>query len=242
MSPEPGLPWRRLGAEFLVIVTGVLMALGVQAWWDGQVERGDEVEALRNLRDDFTETAELLESAGATHLRIRGSATRLLAMTGPIAPSVIPELTVDSLLMHLISGPTVNPVTATFDALVGSGRLDIVSNAELRRELAGWSAASADLADIEREARAQMDQRFLPMIWDYVPVVTLDFNVLSTYRESGLEPSRFTRRYSEMLTSRRFENAVEERMNSSRVASRELLRAERLVGRILELVDSELSR
>ena len=52
----------------------------------------------------------------------------------------------------------------------------------------------ADVARVEREARAQMDQRFLPFLWDYIPIVTLDLNTLPEYDEYALERSRFPSR------------------------------------------------
>jgi len=85
-----------------------------------------------------------------------------------------------------------------------------------------------------------MDQRLLPFLWDYVPVVTLDLNVLSEYEGWDLEPSRFPSRYGELLRSIRFENAVEERMNSSRHAIDGVTAAEDVAQSVLALVESEL--
>jgi hypothetical protein len=236
------LPWLSITAEAVAIVVSILMAFSIEAWWADYGERRDEVEALKYLREDFVETTQRLNSASEDHRRIFESSVRLLSMTGPTAPVQIKELTVDSLLMDLIGGPRVFPVTATLDALMGSGRLDVISSSELRRELAAWSAAMAALQETEREARAQMDQRFLPLIWDYVPVVTLDITALTEeYGEVGLTPSRFSRRYDAMFAERRFENAVEERMNSSRLALERLSVAQEMGAKIVSLVDRELA-
>ncbi len=235
-------PRGRIFAEGVLIVVSILLAFGIEAWWADYGESRDEVEALKYLREDFVETAQRLTSASEGHRRIFESSVRLLKMTGPTAPDQINKLTVDSLLMDLIGGPRVFPVTATLDALMGSGRLDIISSSELRRELAAWSAAMAELQETEREARVQMDQRFLPLIWDYVPVVTLDLTALTeTYGDVGLTPSRFSRRYDALFTERRFENSVEERMNSSRNALERLSVTQGMVAKILSLVDRELA-
>ena len=88
----------------------------------------------------------------------------------------------------------------------------------------------------------QMDQRFLPLIWDYVPVVTLDITALpEEYGDVDLTPSRFSRRYDALFAERRFENAVEERMNTSREAVGRLGVAKEMVAKILSLLDSELA-
>lgn len=76
--------------------------------------------------------------------------------------------------MTLIHAPKVFAVTATYDALISSGGIDLLQSLPLKRELAVWSASIADLGEEEREAFTQMDQRLLPFLWDYVPIVTLD--------------------------------------------------------------------
>ncbi len=172
-----GPPSRRssvFAAEGVLIVLSILVAFGIEASWGRRGERLAELEALEGLLDDFTENVERLASAKAEHIQIRDASIRLLAMTGPDASAVASELTMDTLVMALIGGPKVFPVTATYDALIGSGRLDLLENSTLRRELALWSTAIAYARDAEREGFTQMDQRLLPFLWDYVPILTLD--------------------------------------------------------------------
>lgn len=232
--------WGRVVAEGLLIVLSILLAFGIEAWWSERGERHAAVEALQGLRDDFVENLGRLASAKSEHVEIRDASVRLLAMTGPEADVTVSDLVMDTLVIALIGGPKVFPVTATYDALIASGQIDLLESAALRRELASWSTVIADLGEVEREARAQMDQRLLPFLWDYVPVVTLDLNVLSEYEGWDLEPSRFPSRYRELLRSIRFENAVEERMNSSRHAIDRVTAAEDVAQSVLALVESEL--
>lgn len=236
------IPWSRNLTEGVLIVVSILLAFGIEAWWAGYIERKDEVEALGYLREDFVETNQRMTSTSESHRKIFESSVRLLHMTGPTTLVQVNEATVDVLLMDLLGAPMIFPVTATLDALMGSGRLDIISSSELRRELAAWSAAMDSLLEIEREAKVQMDQRFLPLIWDYVPVVTLDLVAIpEAYSDVDLTPSRFSRRYDELFAERRFENAVEERMNSSRRAVERMGVAQEKVAKILALLDRELA-
>ncbi len=165
---------------------------------------------------------------------------RLLTMTGPEANQAVSDLVMDTLVMALIAYPKVFPVTATYDALIASGRIQLLRSATLRRELASWSTAIADLREEERDAFRQMDQRLLPFLWDFVPVVTLDVNVHPRYEGVDLSQSRFARSYPELLRSMRFENAVEERMNSSIRAIERVTAAHDAAERVLDLVESEL--
>jgi hypothetical protein len=227
-------------AEGLLIVFSILLAFGIEAWWSQRGERQAEMEVLQGLRDDFVENLGRLASAMSEHGEVRDAAVRLLAMTGPDADQTVSDLAMDTLVVASIAAPKVFPVTATYDALIASGQIGILESAGLRRELAGWSTTVADLREEERDAFRQMDQRLLPYLWDYVPVVTLDVNVLPRYEGADLGRSRFPRRYRELLRSMRFENAVEERMNSSIRVIERLTEAENAAERILTLVESEL--
>ena len=59
---KPSLPWGRLAAEFVVIVIGVLVALGVDQWIDALDDRAREREYTVRLRGDLV--ADTLRFAG----------------------------------------------------------------------------------------------------------------------------------------------------------------------------------
>lgn len=238
MGQAPGSRrWGRVVAEGILIVFSILLAFGIEAWWSQRGESQAEVEALQGLRDDFVESLERLASARSEHVDVRGASVRLLAMTGPDANQIVSDPVMDTLVMALIAGPKVFPVTATYDALIASGRIEILESAGSRLELARWATAIADLREEERDAFRQMDERLLPYLWDHVPVVTLDVNVHPRYEDLDLNRSRFSRRYRELLRSMRFENAVEERMNSSIRVIDCLNDAEDVAVRVLALVE-----
>lgn len=232
--------WGRVSAEGLLIVLSILLAFGIEAGWSERGERRAEAEALQGLTDDFVENLSRLASVMSEHVEVRDASVRVLAMTGPETSQIVSDVVMDTLVMALIAYPKVFPVTATYDALIASGRIELLESATLRRELARWSTAIADLREEERDAFRQMDQRLLPFLWDFVPVVTLDVNVHPRYEGVALSASRFVRRYPELLRSMRFENAVEERMNSSIRAIERVTGAEDIARRVLVLVESEL--
>ena len=232
--------WGRVPAEGLLIVLSILLAFGIEAGWSERGERRAEAEALQGLKDDFVENLARLGSVMAEHAEVRDASVRVLALTGPEANQIASNVVMDTLVMALIAYPKVFPVTATYDALIASGRIELLESATLRRELARWSTAIADLREEERDAFRQMDQRLLPFLWNFVPIVTLDVNVHPRYEGVDLSESRFARRYPELLRSMRFENAVEERMNSSIRAIERVTGAEDIARRVLGLVESEL--
>ncbi len=64
------IPWVRILAEGAVIVVSILLAFGVDAWWDGQRDHMDQVRLLQAVQGDLATYEGVLESdvVGITRL------------------------------------------------------------------------------------------------------------------------------------------------------------------------------
>jgi hypothetical protein len=86
-SPErsdwkPGVRW--FAAEFLVVVTGILVALALNAWWSGQQSAAREAVYLRQLAGELTLSESRFEnSLEATAFQLRMIQSLLVAFTAP---------------------------------------------------------------------------------------------------------------------------------------------------------------
>jgi hypothetical protein len=131
---ELSLPWKRLFAEFGVIVSGVLIALAVDSWWERKQEQQQAGDYLKQLLVDFQETRRRLQGtiAGDSIMLERVNSVLDRAYAGPFpAP--------DSL--ELPTGYNFfEPLTGTLTALVASGDLRLIGNDSIRFELIGFSA------------------------------------------------------------------------------------------------------
>jgi hypothetical protein len=146
------LPWKRLTAELAVIVVGVLIALGADAWWEQRHEDRQAEEYLQQLLVDFRETERALRNAIAGDSRSLESASRVIdgAFRGRFPP-------VDSLEL-----PTgyhfFQPLTGTLTALVQGGDLRLLDSDTLRFELVAYSATIDDVETVLRHTET--------MIWN----------------------------------------------------------------------------
>jgi hypothetical protein len=139
-------------SEGTVIVVGILIALAADAWWDGRVERRDEMDALLELQAEFEDNAIQLDSVLSHHAAGQAAAEVLLSFSRAEA-----ELSADSVreLIWSLDNPwTYNPKSGALDALIASGRLGIIRDRTLRAELAGWSGLVEDYREEEDHARA----------------------------------------------------------------------------------------
>jgi hypothetical protein len=132
--------WRRgatwFGAEFLVVVTGVLVALGVGAWWQGRQDAETERAYLRQLAADLRETEAAATQADA-YLRPVDRAGSLLWLAFYEAPPP-PR---DSLLAwaeRSLWTSSVRPVLGTAEALVATGDLALIRDDSLRTAVTAY--------------------------------------------------------------------------------------------------------
>ena len=135
------IDWRRTLIEGVVIVASILMALGIQAWWDERQLRQEERRLLINLQVDFVATRSAIAEAAENHREVRDRAVALAeyGLSGGSLP--VPDFYVQepALLPNLFTIViTVHPKTGALDGALASGRLDLITDDTLRSMLAGW--------------------------------------------------------------------------------------------------------
>lgn len=179
MSQRLGLG--RYVREMVVVVLSILIAFGVDAWWDGVQASREEKELLGELQRDFANSLEMLDDRWIPIHRVTLIATLDLlwlvhggqeplpldpatVLTGNLdfvfdlaeAPFSTTPTTItvaDSLVASALFDATYDPTLASLDALLQSGSLDKFQNRDLRAALAGFPAILADSGDEERRAR-----------------------------------------------------------------------------------------
>ena len=126
--------WKLVLGELGLIVGGVLIALTLDAWWDGRQERRQEIAYMTQLLFDLRETESRLHASiagDAETLNVLGSILDR-AFVGPPPPS-------DSL--RLPTGYSqFRPLTGTHIALVKSGNLRLLRSDSLRFALIAYAA------------------------------------------------------------------------------------------------------
>lgn len=132
--PGSSQVWKRVMGELALIVGGVLIALALDAWWDGRQERKQEVAYMTQLLVDLQETQNRLRVSidGDTETMEFVSTVLERAFLGPFPP-------VDSL--RLPTGYSqFRPLTGTQLALVQGGDLRLLQSDSLRFALIAYAA------------------------------------------------------------------------------------------------------
>jgi hypothetical protein len=138
---QGAVPWLRLSMEGAAIVLSILLAFGIDAGWDLRAQLNEEREVLIGLRAEFEDVGARLAAWAEFNAVSDDILSRALAadpgtLSHPLADSAISA----GWLVNIIDrggGP--------LDALLASGRLELIRERRIRERIARWPDRMEDL-------------------------------------------------------------------------------------------------
>jgi hypothetical protein len=157
--PEPDAPrnarrvWpariRWFLAEFLVVLAGILAALGLNAWWQQRENRARELAFLRQLEMDLLASEQVMTSS-AQYFYDRAIAAAAVSRAFWNHDGVNPD-SLSSWMARPLSSQRSRPVTGTAEALTSSGDLRLIRSDSVRSAILGYlDMVESRLDDIRR--------------------------------------------------------------------------------------------
>ncbi|MHC4986029.1 MAG: hypothetical protein ACYTFO_07730 [Planctomycetota bacterium] len=155
-------------AEFVVIVVGVLVALAVDDWRQGQVDRRLERHLLETMLVDSDETVfDLQEAIRSAEARMSAVAHVLNAAGAPLPLGELPpppvfseaplptdrQSEVGNWLILVGYTQVFDPRTAGYDEMMASGSLSVLRDPELRSAIVRYYLELTDLQESNRVFR-----------------------------------------------------------------------------------------
>ncbi|MDH5761139.1 MAG: hypothetical protein OEZ65_16370 [Gemmatimonadota bacterium] len=173
MSERGGRSWlQRAIEEVPILVVGILIAFGLQAWWEGQRSSGEEQRTLIAVQGELRQNAEGLRTYIGWHERVARCAEALLSAVGDGSPPQRVEVH-DSLLLAVLVSPTFDAsTTATEAALTSRAGSQVVWDA-----LSRWREAVVDAAGEERRSREFTDERLSGFLSPRVPLPDAELSI-----------------------------------------------------------------
>lgn len=227
------IPWLRVFAEGAVIVASILLAFGIDAWWEGRRERAEERDALEALAADVGVALAELEDDRAAVENHLGVARTILGWTGPNADGRHAD-SLALLLPELSRLPTFEPPTGTIEALIGSGDLRLIRNDTLRAALASFQTQLDGHKRSEGFGAEVLFGEYLPSLNQMLP--------MRTYGLGGDGQSRFEVDVGAALRSMEFENQMQHRVTNLQILAQ---RGERFAVFLVDLramIEAELRK
>ena len=146
-----------------MIVGSILLAFGIQAWWDGRQEREEERAILLGLQSDFEQIDRQLMASTEVAESIVWSIDFLLSLEGKGAHE-IPLAATDSAMRRLIQSPVLEPGEATLEGLLGSGQLDLIQDRALRESLSAWRSQLESVNNSQWVVRDFIRESLIPYL------------------------------------------------------------------------------
>jgi hypothetical protein len=237
---ERRVSWARLGAEGAAIVVSILLAFAIDAWWDGAQARIEETEVLGELEEEFAGYTVRLANFERNALTTARLLEHVLA-AGPPTFAEPPSVAVsDSAVFWLNFNATLDAVEGTLQALLASGRLELIRNRELRSRLAAWPNIMSDIRDNELARREFEVGVLLPYQVSAGVPLSRAFSTDTEWPTATRSDDVAAAAYREVFRDPGFNTISAEIYRNNLNAAEEYSNAGRAAAQIVELIRGEL--
>ena len=234
--------------EILLVVIGILIALQLNLLKEERNQRRQELETLAQLREEFQDNLKQLDEKIAMRRAMIRSAMQLLAMHDD--STLIVADSVEFLIARTTVSPTFDPIT---NDLIGSGRLYLISNPDLRRMLSRWTSDVAQITEEEQAWITLNRQSWSPFLRTYFPMRNIHaakwsgLDVVNTLLLDKGQGEQWTMGRSQrapdlktLFAHPQFEDLASMAASASMFANRQSESLRSNIVKILDLIDAEL--
>lgn len=150
-------------AEGVAIVTSILLAFAIQAWWEDRSSRKAEEEVLSALVDELQSNIGSINSALEFRTAMVEPLTELLEASARNSDVQGAEL--DQLLGSLVWSEIADPATGVFQSLVQGGELGQIEDIALRSRISSLTTVYEDLAKVQSYSDATGRTQLMPILY-----------------------------------------------------------------------------
>lgn len=151
--------------EIILVVIGILIALSINNWNENEKERNEEYQALKSLHREFIESRKRFISNQSHNEYIFDGMRYLLKILDENRAN---ENLSDSIYINLNisswSSATFEPSRGIINSLINSGKLNIVSNENLKVQLVQWNDEVINFQNWQRLAQDYKFTYLFPLI------------------------------------------------------------------------------
>lgn len=150
--------WTEYLMEVIVIVIGILIAFALNNWSQNVRASSQELSLLRDLKTEFEDNLELFDSVRDLHMSKREAIMSLLY--DDLEKFSIDEL--DKINSTATYGWTYNPTFSIYDAMVFSGRIELIRNEVIKVRVSKFKDLVSDYKEDEEGLVAFQGQDIFP--------------------------------------------------------------------------------
>ncbi|MCK0180574.1 DUF6090 family protein [Flavobacteriaceae bacterium S0862] len=220
--------------EIILVMVGILLALQVNNWNEQRKMNSQEQELLDGLEVEFTINFNRLENVLQLHQNSIDSANKIMTYFNTDI-SDIPEVKFDSLQFHIQNVWTFNPRKGLLNSVITSGQINLISNVELKNQLASFEDMVNDMEQ-EIQEISLLGTQFYSTTSEYINIGKQNALGYKTFVNEGFQSD-----YDRFFKDFRVYNYINNETTWSYDLLGEEIELMRSIKRILELIKQELN-
>ncbi len=198
--------WKRFVIEGVVIVVSILLAFGIDAFWQERQDRSRTDSHLNAIQEEIGEAVISVDRSQARRVRRIAVIRELLASIAKPETRDIENL--DHQLGALWGASTSASGLATLDQMRSTGTLALIESEELRKALINYERRNGDYQDMEDRVVSAWEEELRPILASQTDVLPqIQVSGRESLDLSEFEPV-FSSKAAELLDSRDFQNAL----------------------------------
>lgn len=194
--------------EIILVVIGILIALQINTWKEERQLNKEEDKILKNLALDFElRRAELIEFNDFTIKEIQAIDQMLLQCNKPAL--LFKVETLDSLLAYLGNAYSFNDSFQLLDLLFNTGKIDIIENDDLKKDLLIWPWLVEEHLEETRSIQQSYMIKENPLLAQYISLADVGpyFN-FRNYQSQAITNPNIDTDHLGLFNNRLFINAL----------------------------------
>jgi hypothetical protein len=162
------IPWKRISVEGVAIVTSILFAFAIDAWWQNRLEQVSDNTHLATVVTELRAHEVLLAEAISSHKRTIVAGAELLEIFSP-SPSAESVSRAPQAIADLMRFYHINAPFGALETAMSAGAIARMKNTELASALANWPVVIDDLLEEQGSGRNHMFS-FMAKMSDVTPM------------------------------------------------------------------------
>lgn len=157
------IPWKRRTVEATAIVVSILLAFGIDAWWNERGERKAEVVLLERLLADFIEIQSGLILVEEEHRDTSNACIAVLEI--PLGEPLPTSPEMDQMIgLIFLTSRTFNPGTGAVASFLSGEGAQLIEDQDLADHLLAWPGLVEELQEEEASLQKGVAERWTPYL------------------------------------------------------------------------------
>jgi len=215
--------------EILLVVIGILIALGINNWNENRKDRIAEQQILQSLHEEFIQNKQILKVAMEGANKSITSCYDLMELMREVPTQKQIKLA-DSLIYLSIEHNAFNYSNNTFTEIVQAGKISMLLDNDLKSQLFEWGRTLNNVDKAVEYFMNWLNEGVIPYLAKNVALKNVDQYSPMAWKMK----SRFAEDFDKVLNDREFENLVDNNLYHRLLLMEDLKRLEKMIAEILE--------